>query len=853
MEDNHSVKKYAPLPQPLTPLVGREEDIIHVCRLFRETNVRLLTFIGPGGVGKTRLALQVASTLRDDFSERILFVSLAALRDPLLVLPTIALELGLSIADNQSAIEHIQAFLRSQRFLLVLDNFEHIIGAASQIESLLIACPTLQILITSRTVLRVAGEQEFPVLPLTQPDLTQLSEEDHLLNYSAVQLFIQRVQAVLPTFQLTRENALTIATICVRLDGLPLAIELAAALIKLLPPQILLQRLSNRLQILTRGIPTLPERQQTMQRTLQWSYDLLSSDEQWLFRLLAVFVDGWTLEAVESIVQSQSSRTLEVINTMASLLDHSLLQQKNQEKGVPRLSMLEIIREYGWECLVASQETEACQRSHALYYLALTEESASRRRESGSQIQWLERLTAEQGNLRAALNFFIERKEAEPAIRLSAALQWYWITRGSFNEGQTFLKEALALPTAGTRTRALARALSVAGELALRQGTYALACSLQGESIAIYQQLEDKQGLAEAQLYLGLVYAYQHQFSMARSLIESGAALGKAIGDTWLQEHALDSLARLAWKKGDMQEAQALCEEAIKASLRSGEIRGQISPYKILASIALIQGNYKQAENWVEKFLPLAKTIGDQESQFTAFFLLGDTAKSLGDAMQAWRFYEQSLAISQVTGNQRNKSMALSRFGDLFYQQEKYEEAAAAYQESIVLTHAFEDFAIIGWSLLGLARIARVKKQFQLAATLLGAGKAQLDPALDLNPSERQTYEHDRVVLQTYLGQETFRRAHEAGEKMNFEQVLTLLTTEPDTQSLASPKYPDNLTEREIEILVLVAQDLTDAQVAERLIISPRTVQGHLRSIYNKIDVSSRGAATRYAIEHKLI
>jgi predicted ATPase/DNA-binding CsgD family transcriptional regulator len=841
------------LPSQLSSLIGREQDTARVCAALRRPQVRLLTLLGPGGVGKTRLALASAAELHAEFADGVVFVSLAPIRDPHLVISAIAHALGL----RQGALKEVQRFLQDRHLLLVLDNFEQVASAAPWIEDVLQTCPQTKALITSRTALHLQGEHEFPVLPLSLPDwhtLSQTVADDLPSRYTAIALFMQRAQALLPQFQLTAANMCIIADICMRLDGLPLAIELAAARIKLLPPQALLAHLSQRLSLLTDGARTLPERQRTLRNTLQWSYDLLNADEQRLFRRLSVFVGGCTLEAVAAVYGAGGvDQTSDVLRGVSSLIDHSLLSQANQEAAEPRLVMLETVREYALECLQEHGEVEDTRRRHALYYLTLVEEIAPQGRDGEQQRRWLRRLTQEQENLRAALGFLVEHREAELAVQLSGALWKYWVNRGYFSEGRACLTASLGLPHAGKRTRARARALCGAGELALRQGNYQIATALLEESVASYQEQREKRGLAEALLHLSLSLAPAQRFAEARTLIEQSIALSREMDDTWLLGHALDSMSRLALKQGDIEATRALAEENLQAAPQVGEIRAQISPRKLLATVALVQGDYGRAADLAEALLTISREVGDRESECSALFTLGIVALRHGDHAQASALYSTCLNVASEIGSARNSSMALIRLGEVAYEQGNYALAVERFRESLSYTDTFEDTEVVGVALLGLARVAKAERRYWRAAHLLGAAEARMNVPIDLDALARVAYERDVATLRTYLGDKVYTQAQEEGSRMTPQQILTIPEPASAAALKGSLKYPDELTEREVEVLRLVASGLTDAQVAEQLVVSPRTVQGHLRSIYNKINVNSRSAATRYAVEQQLI
>ncbi|HEU5102503.1 MAG TPA: helix-turn-helix domain-containing protein, partial [Roseiflexaceae bacterium] len=532
------------LPTPATAIIGRETELAEVCDLMLRLETRLVTLTGPGGTGKTRLALQVATELRDTFHDGVYLVSLAPITDPNLVAPTIAQTLDVREVGDRSVLENLRSYLRNKQLLLLLDNFEQVVVAAPLVAEVLADAPALKVVATSRVPLHVRGEQEFAVLPLAVPDSKHPPAADQLARYGAVELFVQSVRAIRSDFAITDENALAVVEICRRLEGLPLAIELAAVHSKIFPPRALLAQLGSRLTFLTGGARDAPARQQTLRATIEWSYALLDAHEQALFRRLGVFVGGFTLSAAAAVCNAASEPQGLIVARVESLVDKSMVRV-DLRHDEPRFFMFETLREYALERLVESGEAEAVQRQHAQVFSALAEE-AEPQLFFQMRVHWLERLEREHDNLRAALRWFIDQQAAEAGLRLGGMLCPFWDARGHLTEGRRWLAELLALPAVKPRTAARAKALLGAGNLAYSQGDHASAELLVMESIAIGREVGDFESIAWSQYRLGVIAVLRGQYGGAITYLEDCHQRFQAMAD---QRGVGRALARLGWLK----------------------------------------------------------------------------------------------------------------------------------------------------------------------------------------------------------------------------------------------------------------------------------------------------------------
>lgn len=725
------------VPAPATPLVGRDREVEAVRDLLARPGVRLVTLSGPGGIGKSRVAFAVAACVAERFAEGVVFVSLASVADPALTVNAIAAALGVREEGGRSLLEDVKAALREKELLLLLDNFEHLIPAAPIVAELLRAAPDLKVLVTSRSILRLTGEHEYPIPPLTLPssaDLARLRDDPTavLSQYSAVELFIQRARAVKPDFEVTSENAAAVAEICARLDGIPLAIELAAARIKVLSPQALLVRLGSRLELLTGGARDLPARQKTMRATIAWSYDLLDDAEKRLFQRLSVFAGGATLEAAEAICNPNGDLGVDVLDGIASLVDESLLQEEDGGNGEIRFTMLGTIREYGLERLKESGEAEAIHRQHANYYLRLASR-LKRRAESDEQGGVIARLDIERDNLWAAL----EWSQAE--------------FRG--------VKSAPVEP-----------------------GDYAAARAPLAESLPVYREMGDSWGLAFALKDLGSVAYRQGAYEVARSSLEESVAIFREMCEKWGLAQAAGLLSEVERTLGRYQEATTLGEESLALAREMGYREAAAWSLRNLGFVAQIQGDYQRATDYFEQSLAIFREDGDKQGLAWALNHLGDVHRDRGNDDRAAALYEESLALFREVGHAAGVAAVLHNLGYLAQRRGDLPRAARLFAESLSLSHEIGNEWSLAGGLAGMAAVEVGLDRPERAARLLSVAYALRD-AIDpdgrvVDATNRREWQRTLDRVRGALSGAAFDAAWSEGRKMTVEQAIAAALTE---------------------------------------------------------------------------
>jgi predicted ATPase/class 3 adenylate cyclase/transcriptional regulator with XRE-family HTH domain len=759
------------LPVQPNVFVGREGQIRDVTTLLRRNDVRLVTLTGPGGIGKTRLALQITAALLNDFDGEVWYAELAPLTDHKLVVSTIAQVLGVTEEPGKALLDTLKDYLRDKHLLLILDNFEHVLEAAPDVDGLVKAAPGVKLLATSRSPLKVYGEREYQVPLLSVPDMPDTLDKRHtpaletLSEYEAVGLFIERAREVKWDFQMTAESAPAVAQICARLEGLPLAIELASARIRVFTPQALLgrlERLDNVLTLLTGGARTLPPRQQTLRNTIEWSYDLLGEGEKQLFRRMAVFQGGRTLQALEAVCNFDEHLEIDVLEGVEALVSNSLLQQRDGSDREPRYWMLETIHEYAREKLAVSGEGEALQSEHALYFMRLAEE-AERGLQGEKQGEWLDRLEEEHDNMRAALKWARVNGElgngkrgdkdavdaaeaAEVGLRIGGALSVFWHVRGNRSEGREQLAGLLGIGIAsagqprGKASKAgkvgklaRAKALSVAGSLAQNQSDYASARAMYEESLAIFRELGDKKGIAQSLDGLGIIAYDQGDHVSGRSQMEESLAIRRELGDKKGIAQSLNNLGNAAQYQGDYASARSLQEESLAIERELGNKRGIAYSLNNLGSVAYLQGDYATARSLLEESLAINGELGDKNIVVILLSNLGELAQRQGDASRAGQLYAESLNMGREIGAK----------------------------------------AWIAISLIGLGGLACTGRQPIRGARLLGAAEALLEAiGAVLEPSERVPYDWGVAAAHAQLDEAAFEKAWQEGQAMSMEQAI---------------------------------------------------------------------------------
>ena len=808
------------VPQPLTALIGRSAEIADVRALLDRSDVHLVTLTGPGGAGKTRLSLDIAHLERDNFADGVVFVSLANLSDGDAMLGAVAQSLNIRDEKRASIVEALAESAGELDLLLILDNLEQIDNPVPALSLIFDNAPDIRVLATSRSALHIRGEHEIQIEPFATPDPARLPELDQVAANPAVALFVDRAASVRPSFTLTKENVADVVEICRRLDGLPLAIELAAARAKMLTPAQLLPRLANRLQLLTGGPRDLPERQQTLRDAVAWSHDLLPPREQQLFRRMAVFAGGATIDEVTAIAGEPGS---DPFDDLASLVDHSLLRVVTGRDDEPRYEMLQTIRDFASEMLVESGEEETFRSRLIEHYVALSDDVRSELVGSGSAT-WLKRVEAEIENLRSAHRWSIERGDAASAQRIASALPRFWEVQGNFTEGRSWLTGALAVHTEPTQERA--NALIGLATLARRQGDYDAAIECYQAGLDIFRSHDDASGIATALNNLGVVAQDQGDYDRARQLMTEAQQYFASIDDKPRNASALNNLGLVARRQGDLDGAIRLYEASLQI--------------------------------WND--------LGDRLRSALCLNNLGVVAYALADYETAESRYRDALAVYRQLEDRSGTALTLNNLAEVLFERGELPQAVTTWQESLALRSVQGDRVGIAECLTGIGRVAAKTGLHDLGARLFAAAvRLQTDTGVSLPPNEREIQEKAVAALRQAYGAAEFDRAWETGNRALLPNLLEEVANSTDAlidASALAASQPEpaksaaaeaGLTRRETDVLRLLVDGLSDREIGEALFISHRTAMTHVANILGKLSLESRTAAAAYALRNKLV
>ncbi len=814
------------LPAARSSFVGREREMLEVESELAMT--RLLTLTGAGGSGKTRLALEVARGLVGAYPDGVWLVELAPLSEEVLVPKAVAEALGVPERPREPITDTLSEVLRDRQLLLVLDNCEHLLGATARlVDALLDSCPRVRILATSREGLGVEGELRWAAPPLSMPERGRTPSSEELEGYESVRLFVERARGRDSAFSLSQRNALAVAEICGRLEGIPLAIELAAAWVGTLSLEQIVERLGGSLGLLTHGGRTAVPRQQTLKGTLDWSHDLLSENEKKLFGRLSVFAGGWTLEASEAVGSGEGVEEGEVLDLLYGLVEKSLVVAEGIGQGDRvRHRLLEPIRQYAREKLEESGEAEAAKRAHAGYFLAMAEE-AEPELFGPRDVEWLERLEREHDNLRAALSWALGRGEAELALRLAGALWTFWQAHGHQGEGRKWLEEALAEDDRASVAARL-KALEAQSWMAIDQRDFGRLEAVAQEGIELVDEAESGKSFA--------------------------ASFRTMLGYT-------------AELRGDYEQAKELLEESLRFSREAVDKVRIADALLFLGDTYSAMNNNERAKKLWEEGIVLCRELGYMYRLPDFSMGLGHVSILEGDYERGAALNEEAAGLCRERGYKSGLQFALDNLGWAALLQGDYEQARISYSESLVMCRELGDKMIASESLEGLACVAVTGGEAEQAARLFGAAEA-LREAVGYQhfPEEDALREPYFAMARSRLDEAAWEAAWAEGRATTPEQAIdyALSEEEPSITTLPSaheqpppssplPEHPAGLTSREVEVLGLVATGMTNAQVAQRLFLSPRTVQRHLNSVFHKLGVGSRAAATRFAVEHGLV